>query len=247
MKPLYNLEKIKFATDQGTYERAVDLYESKKVTNFKTDEIIGYTALVLGTKPYRVRISRRYYDEGNCECYLGQNNTLCKHMVAVAIYAVMDGKKLNEEDKQKIDSPVCSQKLGELHKEELAETKKAVTSAMKYIKSYNGPSRIWFAYQNSLDEGCARLSKLLSDLPVSEQTAKLLIDMLLRLDKKLCTGGVDDSDGTVGGFMEDAVLMLQDYAKLDQNCIKAFEKLCKKETCFGWEEPLVRIFDEGLS
>jgi hypothetical protein len=40
--------------------------------------------------------------------------------------------------------------------------------------------------------------------------------------------------------------MLQEYAKIDQKCIKAFEELCGKETCFGWEEPLVKIVDEGL-
>jgi hypothetical protein len=123
--------------------------------------------------------------------------------------------------------------------------KKLITSAMKYIKPYNGPSRIWFAYQNSLDEGCARLSKLISELPVSKQTAKLLIDILLRLDKKLCTGGVDDSDGVVGGFMYEAVEMLKKYAELDSKCIKTFKKLCHTETCFEWEEPLVKIFDES--
>jgi len=90
------------------------------------------------------------------------------------------------------------------------------------------------------------LAKLVSDLPVSEQTAKLLVDLLLRLDKKLCTGGVDDSDGTVGGFVEEVVFLLQEYAKLDQKCVTAFKKLRDKKTCFGWEEPLVKIIDEGL-
>jgi len=38
--------------------------------------------------------------------------------------------------------------------------------------------------------------------------------------------------------------MLQEYAELDPACIKIFGKLCSQSTCFGWEEPLVRIFDE---
>jgi hypothetical protein len=63
--------------------------------------------------------------------------------------------------------------------------------------------------------------------------------MLLRLDKKLCTGGVDDSDGTVGGFIEEVVTMLGEYAKLDSSCAKAFVILRGRETCFGWEEPLL--------
>jgi len=240
MLPSYNLDKIKFATDGPTFERAVGLYEGGRVTKFK-EELNGFFATVLGTKPYKVYVDNRHYNQGDCDCYLGQQDTLCKHMVAVAIYAVMDGKKLSKEDKELVSSPVCSGKLGELSKEELAETKKAITSAIRYIKAYTGPSRIWFAYQNSLDEGCARLSKLVSELPVSEQTAKLLINMLLRLDKKLCEGGVDDSDGTVGGFIEEVVLMLQEYAKLDSSCIKAFKKLCGQSTCFGWEESLVKL------
>lgn len=243
MQPNFDLDKIKFATDKPTFDRAVGLYENEKVTQFK-EGIGSYSAVVLGTKSYRVSVEARRYGLATCECYLGQRDTLCKHVAAVAIYAVMGGRRLSHEDKELVSSPQCSGESGELSKEELAKTKKAITLAMRYIKPYNGPSRIWFAYQNSLDEGCARLSKLVSDLPVSEQTAKLLVDMLLRLDKKLCTGGVDDSNGTVGGFMYDVVEMLKEYVKLDSFCIKAFKKLCEQSTCFGWEDPLVKIFDE---
>jgi len=243
MLPVYDLDKIKFATDGPTFERAVGLYEKGKVTKFQS-VMDGFSAIVLGTKPYRVFVSARHYDRGACECYLGQKGTLCKHMVAVAIYAVMKGEPLSKEDKQLVDSPVCSGQLGELSKEELSETKKSITAAMRHIKPYRGPSRIWFAYQNSLSEGCSRLSMLVSKLPVSEQTAKLLVDMLLRIDKKLCESGVDDSDGTVGGFVYETVNMLQEYAKLDPQCIRAFKKLCPQSTCFGWEESLVKIFDE---
>lgn len=239
MLPKYDLDKIKFATDKSTFEKAVDLYEGGKVINFK-EELNGFFATVLGTKPYRVYVDGRRYDQGDCECYLGQTDVLCKHMVAVAIYAAMNGKLLSEEDKKLVSGPVCSGKLKILNKEELSAVKKSITGAMKYIKSYNGPSRVWFSYQNSLSEGCSRLSKIISDLPVSEQTAGLLVDMLLRLDDRLCHGGVDDSDGTVGGFIEETVLMLQEYTKLDLSCIKAFQKLKGIETCFGWEEPLVR-------
>ncbi|EKD56924.1 MAG: hypothetical protein ACD_58C00042G0001 [uncultured bacterium] len=243
MQPKYDLDKIKFAVGNPTFERAVDLYEGEKITQFKED-IGGYSAIVIGTKPYRVSVSVRYYDQGSCECYLGQNETLCKHMAAVAIYATMCGKKLNKEDKELLDGPKCSGKMGELSKEGLTETKQAIALASKHIRAYNGPSKFWFVYQNSLGEGCARLSKLVSELPASEQTTKLLVEMLLRLDKKICTGGVDDSDGTVGGFIYQTVEMLQEYVKLDPRCIKSFKKLCGRETCFGWEEPLVKIFDE---
>ncbi|MBU2564607.1 hypothetical protein KKA23_03450 [Patescibacteria group bacterium] len=244
MFPLYNLDKIKFATDGPTFERAIGLYENKKIKEFKED-FHGYSAIVLGTQPYRVFVSNKQYDRGVCECYVGQNNTLCKHMVAVAIYAIMKGKPIKQEDKKLINGPECSNRSGELNKEELNVIKKSITNAMKYIKPYTGPSKTWFANQDSLSEGCNRLSAIVSDLPVSQQTTKLLINMLLRLDKKLCTGGVDDSNGIVGGFIEETVIVIEQYIKLDPSCIKALKMLCSQSTCFGWEESLVRIFNKA--
>ena len=244
-KPTYNIDKIKFATDKPTYERAIQLYESGKVTEF-SEGIGSYSAVVLSTKPYNVSVEARRYGLGNCNCYLGQRDTLCKHMVAVSIYAVLNGKKLKKEDKEIITNPKCSGNYGELEKDELSAVKQSITSAMKYIKPYNGPSKIWFAYQDSLIEGVNRLSSIVSKLPVSEQTAELIIKLLLRLDKKLCTGGVDDSDGTVGGFITEAVDVLQEYAQMDDLCINAFEDLCGAKTCFDWEDPLIKIADEGF-
>ncbi len=239
MQPKYDFDKIKFATDGPTFEKAVNLYEKGKVTQFE-EGIGSYSAVVIGTKPYRVSVEARQYGLAVCECYLGKNNTLCKHIVAVAMYAVRGGKKLSEEDKRLVSEVTCSRRLGELGKEEWSATKKEITGAMRYLKSYEGPSRTWFAYQDSLSEGCNRLSKIISELPVSAQTAKLLVDTLLRLDDRLCRGGVDDSDGTVGGFMEGVVQVLKEYALLDLSCVKTFSELKDKETCFGWEDPLLR-------
>lgn len=244
MQPKYDLDKIKFATDGPTFEKAVDLYEQGKVTKFE-EGIDGYSAVVIGTKPYPVLVAARRYDDGHCECYLGQNDTLCKHMVAVAIRAVTGGQPLSEEDQRLVSQAVCSGRLEASSKNELAATKKAISASMRYIKPYNGPSRIWFSYQDSLSEGCNRLLKIVSELPVNEPTAKLLVDMLLRLDDKLCRGGVDDSDGTVGGFIEETVQVLKEYAKIDPSCAKAFNKLKGKETCFGWEESLLEIIKKG--
>ena len=241
MVPKYDLDKIKFATDGPTFEKAVGIYESGGVKNFRDNEMSGFLARVRGSggNVYEVFVSARHFDEGDCTCYLGQNNTLCKHMVAVAVRAVTSGKPLRDEDKKLVSQPTCNGRLGALSKEELSAVKKEITGAMRYIKPYDGPSRTWFAYQSSLSEGCNRLTKIVSDLPVGEQTAKLLIDTLLRLDDKLSRGGVDDSDGTVGGFVEEIVAVLQEYAKLDPNCTKAFSVLEGKQTCFGWEEPLL--------
>lgn len=246
MKPKYDLDKIKFATDEPTFGKAVEIYESGGVKNFKDNGMSGFLARVKGSGGnfYEVFVSTRRYDEGNCNCYLGQNDTLCKHMVAVAIRAVTGGKPLTDEDKRQVSQATCSGRLGAISKGELSSVKKEITGAIRYIKSYEGPSRTWFAYQNSLQEGSNRLSKIVSELPVSEQTAELLVALLLRLDDKLCRGGVDDSDGTVGGFIEETVQILKEYAKLEPSCVKAFQELKGKETCFGWEEPLLRLIDQ---
>jgi hypothetical protein len=238
MAPKYNIDKIKFGTDPGTYEKAIDLYDSDAVLEFN-EHLDGYSAVVIGTKPYRVYVSGRYYDRGLCDCYLGQRDILCKHLVAVAIYAVMDGKKMSIEDKEIIIGPKCSGKLAVLNKDDLALVKKSITTAMRYIKSYEGPSRTWFAYQGSLQEGCARLAKIVSDLPVSRQSANLIIKILLRLDDRLCLGGVDDSDGTVGAFIIETVAVLEEYIKLDPSCREEFINLRGRENCFGWEKALI--------
>ncbi len=240
MLPKYDLDKIKYATDAPTFKKAVALCESGKVTRFE-EGIGSFSAIVMGTQPYRVSIEARCYGYGNCECYLGQNDTFCKHLVALSIYAVKEGKALTAEDKEVVTSPVCSGKLGILGKSELSIIKKSITDTLRYIKAYEGPSRLWFSYQSSLSEGCNRLAKIISDLPVSGPTAELVVDLLLRLDKKLSEGGVDDSDGTVGGFMEETVYVLEKYAELDPDCLEAFKTLENRETCFDWEEPLLAI------
>ena len=247
MVPSYDLNKIKFATDGMTFKRAVGLYESGKVT--KVEQLGGYySALVLGTEPYRVSASARNYKQGHCTCYLGERDTLCKHMVALAIHAVMDGKPLSDKDKQLSHRVECGSRRDPLNKEELETVKKAITESMRYIKPYRGPSRTWFANQDSLREGCNRLSVIVSDLPVNKQTAEILVKLLLRMDRKLRVGGVDDSNGIVGGFMTQVVEMLEKYAQINPDCINAFKLLLGiGTTCFQWEESLVFIWDERES
>jgi len=240
----YDLNKIKFATDEATFARAVGLYESGKVTEVET---LGgyYSAVVQGTKPYHASVSARNYKQGHCTCYLGEKDTLCKHMIALALHAVMDGKPLNDKNKHIGHKVECSKRRQAPSDEELMLTKIHITAAMKYIKPYRGPSRTWFANQDSLREGCNMLSAIVSDLPVNKQSTEILVKLLLRLDRKLRVGGVDDSNGIVGGFMTQVVEMLQEYMRIDPDCMGAFKSLIGIGiTCFQWEEPLVRIWDE---
>jgi hypothetical protein len=169
-------------------------------------------------------------------------------MVALAFYAVMDGRPLSDKDRQVSNEVKCSDCREALSQDELARIKKSITESMKCIKPYRGPSRTWFANQDSLREGCNRMSVIVSDLPVNKQVAEILVKLLLRLDRKLRVGGVDDSNGIVGGFMTSVVEMLEEYAKIDPDCINAFKSLVGIGiTCFQWEEPLVRIWDERES
>jgi len=240
--PDFTLDKIKFGTDKRTLEKAFKLYVDGKVIQVK-EGIRSYGATVLGTQPYKVSVEARRYDYADCTCYLGQNDDFCKHMVALAIYVVKNGEPLTDEDKKIYHTPTCSEQFGELTPDELRETKKTISYCMRYIKPYHGPSRLWFSYQNSLAEGCNRLAKIVSELPVSMQTADLLVSVMLRLDRKLTDGGVDDSDGTVGGFIEELVRVLFECIKIEPKCIKTVEKLRNQSTCFDWEEPLLDILE----
>lgn len=245
MLPQYDLDKIRFGVDKGTFDRAVKIYESGGITDFLNEGRFFY-AKVKGSKNsfYDVEVSDKSYDRGDCDCYLGQNNILCKHMIAVALYPILQGEKIDMNEVVEKE-PACSGKLGELDKEELAKVKKEISLAMKLIKAYSGPSKTWFAYTNSLCEGSRRLDSIFSKLPASKQTSDLVIKILLRLDKKLCQGGVDDSDGAVGGLIYGTVEILKEFARLDKKCLKSFEIFMKQKTCFGWEKDLVDLLDKN--
>ena len=241
--PSYDLEKLKFGIDETSFQKAVGLYEGGKVKNFQ-DTGFTYVGTVQGTQLYNVIVSKKRYTDGDCTCYLGQNDTLCKHMIAVTLYCLKKGQPLSEEEKIQHNEIQFGGRAGEITQDQLSLTKAEISGAMRYIKAYIGPSHTWFAYQDSLIEGCNRLAAIFSQLPASQQTADLIIQTLLRLDKRLTTGGVDDSDGTVGGFIQESVDLLQTFVKTDLRCTKSFGKLKNIETSFGWEEPLVNILTD---
>lgn len=237
LQPTYTLEKLKFGVDSETFKKAIDLYEAGKVKNVKEDTR-GYSAIVHGSQKYFVSVHAKDFDRGMCECYLGQKDVLCKHMVALALHVVQGGKKIKTEDVAITEEMQCSGKLGELDKDELKKVNNEIAKAFSCIKSYDGGSRTWFAYTHKLGEGATRLGDTFSKLPVSKQTSDLIIKTLLRLDEKLL-GGVDDSDGALGSCLYESVDMLLEFAKLEPKCIKSFEVFKKKKSNFEWEEKLL--------
>jgi len=235
--PRFDLDKIIYSTSDETYQKAAKLYESGEIGHFRDTGYL-YQATVYGSHPYTVSISAKNFDHGDCDCYMGQHDYVCKHIVALAIYAVLRGQPIPKSLGQITDTPRCSGQLGDLSSAELVKIKTSITSALKYIKGYNGPSRTWFAYQDSLSEGSKRLSTIVSALPVSRPIGKIIWQLLLRLNKKLVSGGVDDSDGTVGAFIEGCVDVLLAYIKLDPSCRNDLKLPLNFESSFGWEERL---------
>ncbi len=243
--PLYSLDEIKISIDKNTWFRAVKLYRENRVKNFKTQDF-GFTALVQGTYLYTVSVNHKNFDVGYCDCYLGQRDILCKHMIAVAIYSLKQGKSLTKEEEQFTDhfEFALHPNLDINNPEQFLILKSQVRTAFKYIRAYTGPSRIWSQYQDNLAKGCAKLRLVLSNLSLNLKTVHFILNILLRLDKKLSYGGVDDSNGIVGGFIEQVVSALSDISSSHREIIQAFKKLLNQRTNFGWEKQLVNIYNE---
>lgn len=62
--PNFDLEKIKYAVDEATFQKAVGLYEKGKITQFK-EGIGSHSAIVIGTQPYLVSVESRDYKLDN--------------------------------------------------------------------------------------------------------------------------------------------------------------------------------------
>jgi hypothetical protein len=93
-------------------------------------------------------------------------------MVAMAIRAVTGGAKLPADEKSAVGEARCSDERRELAADGVRAAKAAVTAALRNIKPYDGPSRIWFAYQAKLSEGCGWLAAIVSGLPVGVVSPK---------------------------------------------------------------------------
>jgi len=187
----------------------------------------GYSATIKSARPYKVSISGRRVDEAECTCYMGQNDMLCKHVLALA-FAVLDA-------------------TGGLTKEaaplELRGAKLRVASGMKKLKPYNGPSRIWFSYQRDLATGAGMISDAISNLAPTKEHADYLWSLVMRISKKLATGGIDDSNGVIGNCVSELVIQLGTYAKAQPELAVHMHSYCKNDTGFGFEDELLNLLD----
>ena len=83
-QPTFTIQDIKYSVNSSMFERAQKLYESGKVQKI-SETPHGYEATVQGSSPYHVSLSRKHIDHGYCDCYMGQNDELCKHMLALGL------------------------------------------------------------------------------------------------------------------------------------------------------------------
>lgn len=62
--------------------------------------------------------------------------------------------------------------------------------------------------------------------------------LVLKLSKKLSEGGVDDSNGTIGGAILFIIEHIADTAHEDAGIMKWARRHCVEDTGFGFEEEL---------
>lgn len=188
--PKFTISDIQLGVGNAEFEKAFALYK-KGAVNYIEKDFSGYSAIVSGTHDYIVNVSLVSYDRGNCNCYLGQRDELCKHMLALAIALVY---KYRPDDIKIIDHPldqaVCSGEIRDITSDEIKNIKAEISKGFSLIKSYNGPSSKWFQYQDSLTKGSRLILLGMSKLPVCEKSVMVCIDVLKRLDKKLLNTGM---------------------------------------------------------
>lgn len=232
--PVYSLNDIRMSVGEHEFAKGQHVYESGAVERLRAVGN-GYEAVVQGTHLYHVYVETRGLDYGYCTCYLGKNDEICKHMVATAIAAVHtyhpDATAL---DDTPLDVAVSSGEVRELTEAERLSIKAEITAALRHIKPYHGPSRVWFQYQDSLTQGIRKLLLALAKLPVCTDSVDIIIDLLKRLDRKLL-GGVDDSDGTVGDGMVEIVEVLNLFTSHDPSLEAYIRKRLPEGEAFDWQ------------
>src|SRR3989344_2959259 len=236
-KPKFTLFDIQMGVDDEEFKKSKELFDSGKIKYIKSDTR-GFSAIVSGTQDYIVSISANDFDRGYCDCYLGQKNILCKHMIGLAIASVF--KYRSEDVTEVITNPleqaVCSGEVRDITKEETSIIKKEIRSALMHIKSYDGPSKTWFAYQDSLLKGKRLMLYSLSNLPICKTSADMCIDVIKKLDDRLATSGIDDSDGTIGDLVGQIMELLSMSKDEDPNLKTYIINKFPKKTNFEWEK-----------
>ena len=231
-QPKFTFEEVRYADTTATFNRALKLYESGKVGPISLDRL-GYYAIIMGTHPYQVNISAKRVDECSCDCYLGQHDRLCKHVLALALGVLHATGKISH--------PRTMLSISKSPE----EAKQAIREGMKKLRHYSGPSRVWFSYQRSLAAGSGMIAEAVTSLPPTKENARFLWRLIERLDKKLANT-VDDSDGVVGECTATIIRRLADYAVQAPEIVPTILAFCNRETAFNFGDELRSILKQAL-
>ena len=230
--PKFTFEEVRFADTAASFDRALTLFESGKVGPISSDRY-GYSAVIRGTHPYQVSLSAKRVDTCSCDCYLGQHDRLCKHVLALALAVLHASGKISH-PRSTLSAPKSPE-----------DAKQAIREGMKKLRRYTGPSRVWFSYQRDLAAGSGMIAESVTALPPTQQNARFLWRLIERLDRKLATT-VDDSDGVVGECMATIIRHLGDYAAQAPELAPTIRAFCNRKTDFGFENDLQSILKQNL-
>ena len=244
IQPKYSLKDIQLSLDSGEFSKGMQLYKDGKVGKITADPLT-YTATVMGTERYHVCVSVSHFDKGACDCYLGKKDYLCKHMAALAIAVVHtykpEGTTLIDHP---LDQAVCSGKINEITQDEITKVEKEIKIGLALIKSWSGPSKKWFEYQDNLSKGSRIILLALSKLPICEKSVLMCINLLKKLDKKLLNG-IDDSEGTIGVLMEEIIELFCLFVDFKKDLGPYIATSLPKGEMFEWDNNFF-VFHEEL-
>ncbi len=226
IEPKFSYSDVKFAEDEGIFTRAKKLFSSGRVRDLAATHD-GYQAVVMGTSPYKVRLSSKRIDYADCDCYMGQNDQLCKHVLALSLAVLAECGGVTSDGEPTAQFAVHS-----------ADARDHIAAGLRYIRSYDGPSRIWFEHQRKLDIAAGMITEGVQALETNKDNAKYLWRLVLRLSKKLSDGGVDDSNGTIGNAIYAVMQHLAVMAAADPAIYKWAIANCHEDTGFGFEREL---------
>lgn len=226
MEPKFGLDDIKYSESLEVYQRAIGLFRNGKVEQFQYYPR-GYSAIVKGSQSYKVSASNSRIDLADCDCYLGQNEQLCKHVLALGLYVLHRAGQIDADCR-----PIGTNALSP------TDAKSHISAGLRKIRAYNGPSRVWFSYQRDLSVGAGMITEGVDLLEHSLDNAKYLWDLVLKISKKFSTGGVDDSDGTVRMAVNKIIELIAGMAAQDSKIRDYALDHFTDGTGFGFEDDL---------
>jgi hypothetical protein len=173
---------VRYGVDPGTFVRGLRLFTDGAVKNFQHHP--GFiTSQVQGGDLYRVGITPNSFERADCTCYVGQDDILCKHVVALAL-EILKKRQIVDDEGNNLNPQF------DLNTESGAKAQ--INTGFRKIIPYVGPSKKWFEYQGKLALGSNLITDTLNSFASNKENIKYLWTLVVKISKKLSHGGVDD-------------------------------------------------------